>query len=239
MGYWVEKGLNIVGGTVSLAHVVSPFAPFVERRVDMRLGRRRRRWCRRLQASVGVDRDTFDVTGRLLRLRKRHGQDAILKVRLGFVFLDALQRNLTFERSVVALADEFRFVAALGLLLAADRKNAVGHLDLDVLFAETGKFGGNRHRLGCLADFEPRPGELALNKWIAKTTKRAEPAKGVVEKAVHLPVKREKRIESLAPGRELLAFRPWNKITNTHDILLDMKLIDAQTIVVRAPRDQA
>src|SRR6201987_2305644 len=239
MRYGGEKGLNIVGGTVSLAHVVSPFAPFVERRVDMRLGRRQRRWCRRLQASVGVDRDTFDVAGRLLRLRQRHGQDAIFEVCLGLVFLDALQRNLTFERSVVALADEFRFVAALGLLLAADRKNAVGHLDLDVLFAETGKFGGNRHRLVGFAEFEPRQGNWAIDKWIAKTTKGAEPAKGVVEKAVHLPVKREKRIESLAPGRELLAFRPWNKITNTHDILLDMKLIDAQTIVVRAPRDQA
>src|ERR1700750_3231613 len=98
MRYWMEKGLNVVGGTVSLAHVVSPFAPFVARRVDMRLGRRRRRWCRRLQASVGVDRNTFDVAVRRLRLRKRHSQDAIPKVRLGFVFFDAVERNLTFER---------------------------------------------------------------------------------------------------------------------------------------------
>src|ERR1700741_1690637 len=239
MGYWVEKGLNIVGGTVSLAHVVSPFAPFVERRVDMRLGRRRRRWCRRLQASVGVDRDTFDVTGRLLRLRKRHGQDAIFEVRLGLVFLDALQRNLTFERSVVALADEFRIVAAFGLLIATDRQNAVGDFDLNVLFAETRKFGGNRHRLVSFGEFEPRPGELALHQWIAKTTKRAEPAKGVVEKAVHLAMKREKRIERFLPGRELLAFCPRDKVTNTHDILLDMKLFDARTIAVRAPLDQA
>jgi hypothetical protein len=52
-------------------------------------------------------------------------------------------------------------------------------------------------------------------------------------------MKREKRIESFAPGRELLAFRPWNKITNAHEILLDMKLIDARTIAVRTPHDQA
>jgi hypothetical protein len=44
-------------------------------------------------------------------------------------------------------------------------------------------------------------------------------------------MKREKRIESLLPGRELLTFRPWNKITNTHDFLLDMKLIDARTML--------
>src|ERR1700747_358357 len=213
MRYWMEKGLNVVGGTVSLAHVVSPFAPFVERRVDMRLGRRQRRWCRRLQASVGVDRNTFDVAVRLLRLRQRHGQDAIFEVCLGLVFLHALQRNLTFERSVVALADEFRFVAALGLLLAADRKNAVGQLALDVLFAETGKFGGNRHLLVGFAELDPWPRELALHQRIAYSPKRAEPAKGVVEQAVHLAMKREKRIESLAPGRELLAFRPWRSRT--------------------------
>jgi hypothetical protein len=52
-------------------------------------------------------------------------------------------------------------------------------------------------------------------------------------------MKRVKRIERLLPGRELLAFRPRNKITNTHDILLDVKLFDARTIAVRAPRDQA
>jgi hypothetical protein len=37
VGYRVEKGLNIVDGAISVAHAVSPFAPFVERRVDMRL----------------------------------------------------------------------------------------------------------------------------------------------------------------------------------------------------------
>jgi hypothetical protein len=47
-------------------------------------------------------------------------------------------------------------------------------------------------------------------------------------------MKRKKRIESRLPGRELLAFRPWNKVTKTHDILLDMKLIDARTVTVRA-----
>jgi hypothetical protein len=47
-------------------------------------------------------------------------------------------------------------------------------------------------------------------------------------------MKREKRIESLLAGRELLAFRPWNKVTNTHDILLDMKSIDAWAIAARA-----
>jgi hypothetical protein len=73
---------------------------------------------------------------------------------------------------------------------------------------------------------------------MANTAKRPEPAKGVVEKAIHLPVKREKRIERLLPGREL-AFCPRDKVTNTHDILLDMKLFDAWTIAVRAPLDQA
>ncbi|HVH89559.1 MAG TPA: hypothetical protein VM912_22775 [Terriglobales bacterium] len=52
-------------------------------------------------------------------------------------------------------------------------------------------------------------------------------------------MKREKRIERLLPGRELLAFCPRDKVTNTHDILLDMKLFDARTIAVRAPLDQA
>jgi hypothetical protein len=76
-------------------------------------------WLRRRslldQWLIIVARDSFDVAGRLLRLRKRHGQDAILEVRLRIVFFDAVERNLAFERSVVALADEFRFVAALGL----------------------------------------------------------------------------------------------------------------------------
>jgi len=74
---------------------------------------------------------------------------------------------------------------------------------------------------------------------MANTAKRPEPAKGVVEKAIHLPVKREKRIERLLPGRDLLGFCPRDKVTNTHDILLDMKLFDARTIAVRAPLDQA
>jgi hypothetical protein len=36
VGYRVEKGLNIVGATLSLAHAVSPFAPFVERQFEIR-----------------------------------------------------------------------------------------------------------------------------------------------------------------------------------------------------------
>jgi len=38
VGYWMEKGLNIVHVTISLTHAVSPFAPFVERRVETRPG---------------------------------------------------------------------------------------------------------------------------------------------------------------------------------------------------------
>jgi hypothetical protein len=77
---------------------------------------------------------------------------------------------------------------------------------------------------------------LALHQRGANATKRAEPAKDVVEKAVHLAMKREKRIERLLTCGELLTFRPRNKITNTHDILLDMKLVDARTIAARATR---
>jgi len=47
-------------------------------------------------------------------------------------------------------------------------------------------------------------------------------------------MKREKRIEGLSSGLELLTFRPWNKITKTHEILLDMKVRDARTVTVRA-----
>jgi hypothetical protein len=75
---------------------------------------------------------------------------------------------------------------------------------------------------------------LAFHERTANTTRRTEPAKDVVEQAVHLAVKRKKRIEGLLPGRELLTFRPWNKITKTHNILLDMKLVHARTVTVRA-----
>src|ERR1700739_1845388 len=114
-------------------------------------------------ASVCVDSNAFDVRARPLGFRKRHSQDAVLEIRLGLVFLDALQWNLTFERSVVALSDEFRFVIAFGLLLTADRENAVGDLDLNVLFSESREFGRNRNCLVGLAKFEPGPAELALH----------------------------------------------------------------------------
>src|ERR1700753_3740785 len=213
-------------------------APFVARRIDMK----REGW-RRLApppgVSVGVDCDLLDVPVRLLRFRKRHSQDAVLEVRHGLVFLDAFKWDLPLERAVVALADELRLVAALGFFLATDRKNAIGDFDLDILFTESRQFGGNRHGLVSFAEFEPRPGELALHQRIAKTTKRTEATERVVEQTVHLAVKRQKRIESLASGRELLAFGPGNKITNTHDILLDMKLVGARTLFVRARCDQA
>jgi hypothetical protein len=49
-------------------------------------------------------------------------------------------------------------------------------------------------------------------------------------------MKREKWIERLLTAGELLTFRPRNKITNTHDILLDVKLVDARAIA--APRNE-
>src|SRR5581483_5558943 len=141
--------------------------------------------------------------------------------------------------AVVALADELGVVAAFGFFLAADRQHAIGDFDLDILFAKSRQFGGNRDSLVGFAEFEPGPGELALHQRIAKTTKRTEATERVIEQAIHLAVKRQKRIESLAPGRELLAFGPGNKITNTHNILLDMKLVGARTVNVRARGTQA
>jgi len=34
--------------------------------------------------------------------------------------------------------------------------------------------------------------------------------------------------------RELLVSRPWNKITKTHDILLDIQLVDSRTLPLSA-----
>src|SRR5579872_1034807 len=36
--YRVKEGLNVLDGAIDLAHLLSPFAPFVERRVDVSLG---------------------------------------------------------------------------------------------------------------------------------------------------------------------------------------------------------
>jgi hypothetical protein len=46
-------------------------------------------------------------------------------------------------------------------------------------------------------------------------------------------MERQKRIERLLPSRELPALCPWNKITNTHDFLLYMKLVFARIASAR------
>src|ERR1700758_2167553 len=125
-------------------------SPFVQRRFRMRRGFGRRRLTPPVGRLIGVDRNALYVAARLLRLRERDGQNSVLKLRLRLVFLDALQRNLALERPVVAFTEEFGAVAPFGLLLAADRKNAVGDLDLYVFLAETWKLGRNRY---CLVGF--------------------------------------------------------------------------------------
>src|SRR5206468_12521683 len=114
----------------------------------------------RLHASVGVDGDPIDVLARLFGLRQADAQHAIAEVGLGLVYLDAIERNAALERAVVALAVSFAIIV-FGLLLAADRQHAVGNFDLNVLFAQAGKLGGNSDGLVGFVKLDARPAELA------------------------------------------------------------------------------
>src|SRR5690349_21390794 len=143
---------------------VSYAAPFSKRRVEMDLDEA-------AQAppptvcidSVRVDCDALDVLGRLLGLRQGHGQDTVAEIRLRLVGLDVVQWDLPLERAVIALGNEFCFIAALNLLLAANGQNAIGDLHLDVFLAQDRQLGRYRHGLIGFAEFEFRPTELAFH----------------------------------------------------------------------------
>src|ERR1700730_265203 len=110
-------------------------------------------------SAIAVDRDAADIAFRFCRLRHRDGQHAVLERGRGLFLLDVLQRYATFEAAVISLAETTVLVLRFRFLLARDRQNAVCDFEADVLFVESGQFGGDAHLLLRLIDVDLRPAE--------------------------------------------------------------------------------
>src|SRR3546814_3015136 len=110
----------------------------------------------------------------------------------------------------------------LGLLLAAERQNALLDGDVDILLVETRKLGNHPNFGVGLAELEVRPRQLAAE---AADRRKAEPAEDIVEQSVDVAVKRQERV--IAPislgaartGEPGLLPAPGHQITNSHEIL--------------------
>src|ERR1041385_3205075 len=163
----------------------------------------------------GIDRDALDTLPRLVGFGQGDGQDPVFERRLGLVLLHVVQRYLTLERAIIALAEVPALAIVLGLLLAAQRQDAVGDFDLDVLLRHPGQLGRDGQHLAGIADFHSRPAKSSLHQ--RRHAAAAEAPKDVIEHPVHLTVQRQEGIEAVAGSRELLVPRPRNEITNSHD----------------------
>src|SRR5262245_49595263 len=83
-----------------------------------------------LLSTVLLDLDVHRPRPRLLRLRQRHGEDAVLRARLHLLGVE-VRRELeaAVELAVAALdaAERLALALRLGLLLALDRQHVAGH----------------------------------------------------------------------------------------------------------------
>src|ERR1041385_3857451 len=162
----------------------------------------------------GIDRDALDTLPRLVGFGQGDGQDPVFERRLGLVLLHVVQRYLTLERAIIALAEVPALAIVLGLLLAAERQDAVGDFDLDVLLRHAGQLSRDGQHLAGIADFQSRPAESSLHE--RSHAAAAEAPKDVIEQPVHLTVQCQEGIEAVAGSCELLVPRPRNEITNSH-----------------------
>src|SRR5580704_750656 len=189
----------------------------------------RRKWlgahqanARTLEVSaIAVYRDAADIL-RFSRFRHRNGQDAILECGCRFVLLDVLERYPPFEAAVAPLAKTACLIVRFRFLLAGDRKNAVCNFQADVLLIEPGQFGGDAHLLVRLVDVDLGPAEPIQGPGGRPERRKIEPAKHVVEHAIHFTMQRKEWIDV---GRtletELAALVvPGNEMLDGHGVFL-------------------
>src|SRR3982074_523122 len=146
-------------------------------------------------SAIAVYRYAADIAFRFGRFRHRDGQHAVLERGRGLVLLDVLQRYAAFEAAVVPLAEAAGLGLRFRVLLAGDRKNAVCDFEADVLFLESGQFGGDADLLVCLIDVDLGPAQPVLRPGARSERCEIEPAEYIVEHAVHFTMQRKKRMD--------------------------------------------